>query len=96
MTEERGFLPYIDAAAKDDPGRHYASFGDVCISVGDVHRQSSAVAAHLRGLTGRQVDLVVDGGVLRVDWRDDGVWLSGPVAFVFEGVLSPVLMGAAP
>lgn len=55
-----------------------------------------AVAAHLRGLTGRQVDLVVDGGVLRVDWRDDGVWLSGPVAFVFEGVLSPVLMGAAP
>ncbi|WP_333828053.1 diaminopimelate epimerase [Pararhodobacter sp.] len=54
-----------------------------------------AVAAHLRGLTGRQVDLVVDGGVLRVDWRDDGVWLSGPVAFVFEGVLSPALMDAA-
>ena len=54
-----------------------------------------AVAAHLRGLTGRQVDLVVDGGVLRVDWRDDGVWLSGPVAFVFEGVLSPAVMDAA-
>jgi len=50
-----------------------------------------AVAAHLRGLTGRQVDLVVDGGVLQVDWRDDGVWLSGPVAYVFEGVLSPEL-----
>ncbi|MCC5971228.1 MAG: diaminopimelate epimerase [Pararhodobacter sp.] len=53
-----------------------------------------AVAAHLRGLTGRQVDLVVDGGELRVDWRDDGVWLSGPVAYVFEGVLSPALLDA--
>lgn len=55
-----------------------------------------AVAAHLRGLTGRQVDLVVDGGGLRVDWRDDGVWLSGPVANVFEGVLSPALLEVAP
>jgi len=53
-----------------------------------------AVAAHLRGLTGRRVDLEVDGGVLRVDWRDDGVWLTGPVAYVFEGVLSPALIGA--
>ncbi len=54
-----------------------------------------AVAANLRGLTGRQVDLVVDGGELRVDWRDDGVWLSGPVAYVFEGVLARALLEAA-
>ncbi len=56
---------------------------------------ATAVAAHLRGLTGRQVALVMDGGTLRVDWRDDGVWLTGPVARVFEGVLSPDLLALA-
>jgi diaminopimelate epimerase len=50
---------------------------------------ATAVAAHLRGLTGRQVTITADGGTLLVDWRDDGVWLSGPVAHVFDGVLSP-------
>ena len=55
----------------------------------------AAVAAVVRGLTGRRVTLTVDGGVLEVDWRDDGVWLSGPVAYVFEGVLSPDLLEGA-
>jgi diaminopimelate epimerase len=50
---------------------------------------ATAVAAHRRGLTGRHVVIDVDGGTLAVDWRDDGVWLTGPVAYVFEGVLSP-------
>jgi len=50
---------------------------------------ATAVAAHLRGLTGRQVALDADGGLLEVDWRDDGVWLTGPVATVFHGVWAP-------
>ncbi len=50
---------------------------------------ATAVAAHLRGLTGRQVALEMDGGVLEIDWRDDGVWMTGPVAHVFDGRLSP-------
>jgi len=54
-----------------------------------------AVAAHLRGLTGRAVTITVDGGVLEADWRDDGVWLTGPVAHVFDGVLTPALLAAA-
>jgi diaminopimelate epimerase len=49
---------------------------------------ATAVAAHLRGMIGPRVALEVDGGVLEVDWRDDGVWLTGPVARVFDGVLS--------
>ncbi|QYK42820.1 MAG: diaminopimelate epimerase [Paracoccaceae bacterium] len=53
---------------------------------------ATAVAAHLRGLTGRRVAITADGGLLHVDWRDDGVWLTGPVATVFEGALSPDLM----
>ncbi len=56
---------------------------------------AAAVAAAVRGLTGRRVTLTVDGGVLEVDWRGDGVWLSGPVAYVFEGVLSPDLLEGA-
>lgn len=57
---------------------------------------ATAVAAHLRGLTGRQVVLEMDGGTLEVDWRDDGVWLSGPVAHVFDGWLSPEFLAAHP
>ncbi|WP_108263167.1 diaminopimelate epimerase [Mangrovicoccus ximenensis] len=44
---------------------------------------ATAVAANLRGLTGKTVALDLDGGRLLVDWRADGVWLSGPVAYVF-------------
>ena len=50
---------------------------------------ATAVAAHLRGLTGRHVIVDVDGGRLEIDWRDDGVWMTGPTALVFEGRLSP-------
>ena len=52
------------------------------------------VAAHLRGLTGRSVKIDVDGGMLEVDWRDDGVWLTGPVAHGFDGVLSAAFVTA--
>jgi diaminopimelate epimerase len=53
-----------------------------------------AVAAHLRGLTGPIIAILVDGGELEVDWRDDGVWLTGPVARVFDGVLAPDYIAA--
>jgi len=55
---------------------------------------ATAVAAHLRGLTGRRVTIRMDGGILTVDWRDDGVWLSGPTARVFDGWLSPAFLAA--
>jgi len=48
---------------------------------------AAAVAAARRGLTDRKVRVVVDGGTLEVDWRDDGVWMTGPTAHVFDGVL---------
>ncbi len=55
---------------------------------------ATAVAAHLRGMTGRQVELEMDGGMLEVDWREDGVWLTGPVARVFDGLLAPDYIAA--
>jgi len=53
---------------------------------------ATAVAAHLRGLTGRQVTLDLDGGQLSVDWRSDGLWMTGPTALVFEAQLSPAFL----
>ena len=39
-----------------------------------------------RGLTGRQVTVHVPGGQLQIDWREDGVWMTGPTAHAFDGV----------
>ncbi|MCV2867837.1 diaminopimelate epimerase [Defluviimonas sp. WL0002] len=55
---------------------------------------ATAVAANLRGLTGRQVTLDLDGGTLEIDWRDDGVWMTGPTAHVFDGWLTPAFIAA--
>ena len=48
-----------------------------------------AVAAHRRGLTGRSVTIDLDGGAIRIDWQEDGVWMTGPTAHVFDGQLTP-------
>jgi diaminopimelate epimerase len=47
-----------------------------------------AVAAVRRGLTGRTVRLTLDGGEISVDWRENGVWMTGPTAHVFSGDLT--------
>ena len=47
---------------------------------------ATAVAAARRGLTGREVTIDLDGGTLQISWRDDGVWMTGPTAHVFDGV----------
>lgn len=53
-----------------------------------------AVAAARRGLTGRHVRLDLDGGTLEIDWREDGVWMTGPTAHVFSGTLTPEFVEA--
>ena len=55
---------------------------------------AAVVAAARRGLTGRRVKVNVPGGQLDIDWRDDGVWMTGPVAHVFDGWLSPEFLVA--
>lgn len=49
---------------------------------------ATAVAAARLGLTGRKVRMDLDGGTLMIDWRDDGIWMAGPTAHVFDGVLT--------
>lgn len=47
---------------------------------------ATAVAAMRRGLTSREVTVTLDGGDLTIRWSDDGVWMTGPTAHVFDGV----------
>ncbi|MEM1075393.1 MAG: diaminopimelate epimerase, partial [Pseudomonadota bacterium] len=49
---------------------------------------AAAVAATRRDLTGPRVEIELDGGRLSIDWRDDGVWMTGPTTHVFSGHLT--------
>ena len=46
---------------------------------------ATAVAAARRGLTGRKVQIDLDGGTLWINWAEDGVWMTGPTMTVFAG-----------
>ncbi len=50
---------------------------------------AALVASARRGFTGRKADVVLDGGVLHIDWResDDHILMTGPVAYVFDGTI---------
>ena len=53
---------------------------------------ATLVAAARRGLTGRKAEIVLDGGVLTIEWLpDDHVMMTGPVALVAEGRLDSSL-----
>ena len=49
---------------------------------------AAAVAANRRGLTGKKVQIELDGGILNINWREDGVWMTGPTMNVFVGTFS--------
>ena len=46
---------------------------------------ATAVAAARKGLTGGNVQIDLDGGTLWIDWREDGVWMTGPTMHVADG-----------
>ena len=49
---------------------------------------ATAVAAARLGLTGRTVEIQLDGGSIHIDWREDGVWMTGATMHVFDGQLT--------
>ena len=57
---------------------------------------ASVVAAHRRGLTGRKVEVELDGGLLDVEWRekDDHVLMTGPASLSFEGEVDLAKLGS--
>jgi diaminopimelate epimerase len=57
---------------------------------------AALVNAHRRGLVGREAEVVVDGGVLHIAWREDGhVLMTGPVAEVYRGSIDLAALEAA-
>jgi diaminopimelate epimerase len=51
------------------------------------------VAAFRRGLISRRSEIVLDGGSLFIEWREDGhVLMAGPTATAFHGALDASLM----
>ena len=54
---------------------------------------AAAVAAARRQLTNRAVDVVLDGGTLKIEWlADNNVLMTGPVSKSFSGQMDPELM----
>jgi diaminopimelate epimerase len=50
---------------------------------------AALVNAHRRGLTGRRATVLLDGGALTIEWRDNGhVLMTGPVATAFTGEIN--------
>lgn len=56
---------------------------------------ATAVAAARRGLTGRCVTISLDGGDLVVEWREDGVWMTGATMHVASGHLTQAFLDSA-
>lgn len=48
---------------------------------------ATAVAAAITGRASRESDIVMDGGILHIEWneQDGHVYMTGPAAFAFEG-----------
>jgi diaminopimelate epimerase len=50
---------------------------------------ATLVNAHRRGLTVRRAAVIVDGGTLDIEWRDDDhVLMTGPTATAFQGCIN--------
>ena len=57
---------------------------------------AALVAASRRGLTGRRAKVMLDGGTLDINWREDGhVIMTGPAALAFEGKFDPALLAGS-
>ena len=57
---------------------------------------ATGVAASLRGLTDRLVNVHFPGGTVEVAWTDHTVFLTGPAVEVFRGTLDPHVERAMP
>ena len=55
---------------------------------------AAVVAANRRNLAARETVVVLDGGTLAIQWREDNhIIMTGPVATSFSGVVDPALLG---
>ena len=52
------------------------------------------IRSHRRGLVGTDVTIHLDGGTIHIRLAEDGIWMTGPTAHVFDGWLSPAFLAA--
>ena len=58
---------------------------------------AALVAASRRGLTGRRAKIILDGGMLDIQWREDGhVIMTGAATLAFEGSVDPACLAGLP
>lgn len=55
---------------------------------------ASAIAASAHGGAGRDIQVISPGGTQRVEWREDGIFLTGWAEVVFDGRWVPARQGA--
>jgi diaminopimelate epimerase len=53
---------------------------------------ATVVAAAMTSRAGRMTRIELDGGWLEIDWRDDGVWMTGPTTHVANASLSAAFL----
>ena len=89
LYPERSNVEFISLVGKDEIRMRIWERGVGVTLASGSGSCASAVTAARRGLTGRNVTVHVDGGTIYIDWREDGVWMTGPTALVFQGTLTP-------
>ncbi|RPI36586.1 MAG: diaminopimelate epimerase [Nitrospiraceae bacterium] len=51
---------------------------------------AAGVASHLKGFTGKRVKVILSGGELVIEWKEDNhAYMTGPAVEVFEGAINP-------
>ena len=50
-----------------------------------------AFSANRLNLTKNSVQIILDGGIVNVDCKKDGIWVSGDIKYVFSGKISSLL-----
>jgi len=51
---------------------------------------AASVASHLKGFTGKRVKVILSGGELVIEWKEDNhAYMTGPAVEVFEGAINP-------
>lgn len=89
LYPERTNVEFISLVAPDEIRMRIWERGAGVTWASGSGSSAAAVTAARKGLTGRKVKVHVDGGMIEIDWREDGVWMTGTTALVFSGVLSP-------
>lgn len=88
LFPERTNIEFVSVAARDRIRMRVWERGAGVTQACGSGACAVAVAAARRGLADRSVEVVLDGGSLFIEWRDDNhVVMSGPVAVSFIGAL---------